>query len=69
MNDAPVGCVLGCGRPAICRGLCVTHLRLARQRVRRGDTTWAQLEAAGQAWQPRPPRLPWGLPPKTAGAI
>jgi hypothetical protein len=59
MGNAPVGCVLACGRVALQRGLCGTHLRLARRRVARGEVTWRQLEQAGQALPPRDSRSAW----------
>lgn len=57
----PVGCVSGCGRVAVCRGLCKTCLDKARARVAAGETTWAALERQGKALPPRPRvRPPWG---------
>jgi hypothetical protein len=70
--DAPVGCLLGCGQPALRRGLWANHYRQACRRVRKGETTWAELVQAGQAWRPPPrdrwKRRPGGRRDATAGA-
>jgi hypothetical protein len=49
----------GCQRASHRRGLCPAHYDLARRRVRRGETTWEQLEQSGQCLPARPRRLPW----------
>ena len=39
----------GCGLPAVHRGLCLPCYRSAARLVRLKQTTWAELEADGQA--------------------
>jgi hypothetical protein len=41
------------------RGLCANHYHRARLRVRKGETTWAALEQAGQALPAGDRRPPW----------
>jgi hypothetical protein len=38
----------GCTRPDHLRGLCCPRYDAARYRIKRGEATWQQLEAAGQ---------------------
>ncbi len=38
----------GCGRPAICRGLCASCYTTALRMVKNGKTTWEALEKAGK---------------------
>jgi hypothetical protein len=59
MSTAPVGCVLGCGKPARSRGLCSHHHRQARLRVARGEVTWEQLVREGRARPPVDARRQW----------
>jgi len=42
-----------CGRIAAHRGLCDNCYKRAMRRVRQGLTTWADLEASGQALPPK----------------
>ena len=44
-----VGCLAGCGRIGIRRGLCTACYNTAWKRVRRGQTTWGELIEAGLA--------------------
>jgi hypothetical protein len=47
---SPAAPCLSChGRAAQCRGLCVPCYNRLAVSVRHGETTWAALEAAGQA--------------------
>lgn len=39
----------GCGHPQVHRGLCLACYRAASRLVRLERTTWAELEAAGEA--------------------
>ncbi len=52
-------CVAGCGRAARTRGLCALCYQRAGRAVRRGETTWPQLEAEGRARPPAPPGEAW----------
>lgn len=45
----PLACLSGCGRARKIRGRCLRCYKRAQLLVRRGLTTWAVLEAAGQA--------------------
>jgi hypothetical protein len=47
----------GCPHPGNHRGLCAACYRSASERIRRGQTTWAALVAAGQAHPAKP--SPW----------
>ena len=49
-STPPAAPCLSCqGRAAQCRGLCVPCYNRLAVSVRHGETTWAALEAAGQA--------------------
>jgi len=50
--------MLNCGRPAQTRGQCHAHYSQHLAMVRRGETTWAELEAEGKAVAPRKVREP-----------
>ena len=59
MPDESPPCLSCHGRASQCRGLCVPfHNRLAVS-LRHGETTWAALEAAGQALPARPTGETW----------
>jgi len=50
MQKTTLPCVYdGCNNTVIARGLCRNHYQSARQMVREGKTTWADLEKAGVA--------------------
>ena len=49
MPDESPPCLSCHGRAAQCRGLCVPCYNRLAVAVRHGETTWAALEAAGQA--------------------
>jgi hypothetical protein len=47
----------GCPHVARSRGLCDTHYGQVRERVRRGETPWEQLEREGRCLPAKP--HPW----------
>jgi len=56
-----ISCIRSCGRSSGAggsRGMCHTCYEAARVVVKRGETTWAELEAAGLALPVKPKR--WG---------
>ena len=48
--------VRGCKREEFCRGMCSPCYQAARRKIRQGQTTEAELEAAGVLLPPRPTR-------------
>jgi hypothetical protein len=54
----PLGCASpGRGRAGFTRGCCHRHYKRLAARVRAGEATWDQLEAAGERRPPNPDAL------------
>jgi hypothetical protein len=59
LDANPLSCLCCHARLAHARGLCPAYYRRAGGAVRAGLTTWAALEAAGQALPARPTGEAW----------
>lgn len=65
----PICLVPGCGREAKIRGLCGRCCTAARAQIKKGKTTWADLERLGLAAEPKKAAFGAGEPGVFAKAL